>query len=134
MTSKRFKIFIGVAASLLLPLYFFIDPEKWKIFPKCPFLALTGLYCPGCGSQRAIHDLLHLRIASSLDHNLLVLPSLILLTFHAWQLYGNRGTNGQSQKILFHQPKTPYVLLIFFLCFAVLRNVPIEVLSFLKPD
>ena len=28
-------------------------------YPTCPFLAITGWYCPGCGSLRAVHDLLH---------------------------------------------------------------------------
>ena len=39
--------------------YFALDPATNAIFPRCPFLTLTGLKCPGCGSQRAIHCPLH---------------------------------------------------------------------------
>lgn len=37
--------------------------------PKCFFHTLTGLQCPGCGSQRAIHALLHGRIADAWHFN-----------------------------------------------------------------
>ena len=57
------------------------------IFPKCPFLLLTGgLRCPGCGSQRAIHSLLHLEFKEAFLYNPLVIisiPFLILLAVAA---------------------------------------------------
>lgn len=37
--------------------------------PRCWFNALTGLQCPGCGSQRAIHALLHGHIAQAWHFN-----------------------------------------------------------------
>ena len=45
---------IGVAV-----LFFVLDPNKHEIFPRCLFHSLTGGYCPGCGSQRALHSLLY---------------------------------------------------------------------------
>ena len=62
--------------------YFNYDPEESVLFPKCPFQLLTGLECPGCGSQRAIHALLHLDIRSAFHHNALLIisiPYIILL-------------------------------------------------------
>ena len=47
----------------LAVLFFFLDPAKHTIFPRCVFNSLTGYYCPGCGSQRAIHSMLHLDFA-----------------------------------------------------------------------
>lgn len=35
------------------------DPATSGLFPPCPVRYLTGWYCPGCGSLRAIHQLLH---------------------------------------------------------------------------
>lgn len=131
--SKKTKIWIGGIALLLLPLYFFLDPEKGSLFPKCPFLSLTGLYCPGCGSQRAIHDLLHLKVFSSLDHNLLVIPALLLLGVHAWQLFRRKEIEKDGRKLLFHKAITPILLGVLFTSFGVLRNLPIEFLDFLKP-
>ena len=37
----------------------FFDPATSGMFPPCPVHYLTGWYCPGCGSLRAIHQLLH---------------------------------------------------------------------------
>ena len=42
-----------------------IDPEETRLIPACPFLSLTGLLCPGCGSARALHALLHGELAAA---------------------------------------------------------------------
>jgi hypothetical protein len=59
------------------------DPENGG-FLSCPFRLLTGLLCPGCGSQRAAHDLLHLRIADAFRHNGLLVASIPLLGLQWW--------------------------------------------------
>ena len=36
------------------------DPHRpGFLFPVCPFKALTGWNCPGCGGLRMTHDVLH---------------------------------------------------------------------------
>lgn len=47
--------------------------------PKCPWYALTGWKCPGCGSQRMIHALLHGDLAAAWTHNAFLLCSLPLI-------------------------------------------------------
>ncbi|NLZ94439.1 MAG: DUF2752 domain-containing protein [Bacteroidales bacterium] len=59
-----------VATALFI--FFYIDPNIYPFFPKCPFLILTGFECPGCGSQRAIHQLLHLNILGAFRQNPLI--------------------------------------------------------------
>ena len=41
---------------------FFFNPSSPanQFFPKCPFRLVTGWQCPGCGSTRALYQLLHL--------------------------------------------------------------------------
>lgn len=48
-------------------------------FPTCPFHAVTGLYCPGCGGLRMTHDLLHGDLAAAFVDNVFLLVGLPLL-------------------------------------------------------
>ncbi len=59
----------------LLPLllaggiYFAVNPEISGWMPKCVFKVITGLDCPGCGSQRMLHSLLHGDLAAAWSYN-----------------------------------------------------------------
>ena len=59
INKKITMIVIAVALAVMAVVYFVFDPTTTRLFPKCAFYALTGFKCPGCGSQRAIHALLH---------------------------------------------------------------------------
>ncbi len=72
MSNKK-KIIISVAIGIMLiaavfALYIF-NPDEVAIFPQCPFLLTTGYKCPGCGTQRALHSLFHLRFVDALKYN-----------------------------------------------------------------
>lgn len=74
------------AASAVAYLYMKFDPAESVMFPRCIFHEMTGLSCPGCGSQRAIHALLNLDLGGALGSNALLvlsLPFMALLVF-AW--------------------------------------------------
>lgn len=58
-------------------LYHYFDPAISLYAPKCPFWLLTGYKCPGCGSQRAIHQFLNGHLWEGIRQNYLLLPSLI---------------------------------------------------------
>src|SRR5688500_6671777 len=60
---------------------FAFNPAGSRLFPPCPFHAVTGLYCPGCGSTRAAHHLLHGRVATAFDLNALMVVSLPFLMY-----------------------------------------------------
>ena len=65
-----------IALVALIIIYYRVSPTTSVFFPKCAFLMLTGLKCPGCGSQRAVHALLHADLASAFAHNALLVLSL----------------------------------------------------------
>lgn len=61
------------------------DPHRpGSVFPPCPFKALTGWDCPGCGGLRMTHDLLHGDIAAAVQDNVYLLVGIPLLL--AWML------------------------------------------------
>jgi len=45
---------------------------------QCPFFAVTGLKCPGCGGQRAFIAMIHGDVSSALRHNVLAVAGLPL--------------------------------------------------------
>jgi hypothetical protein len=74
--------FIVAVFIVLIIIYGKLDPESSPVFPKCPFRLLTNYECPGCGSQRAIHHLLNLKIGSAICANALLvfaIPYILLL-------------------------------------------------------
>src|SRR5947208_1463571 len=59
-------------------IFFLFDPARVAIFPPCLFHQFTGLDCPGCGAQRALHQLLHGNVIAALRLNAMFVASLPL--------------------------------------------------------
>lgn len=125
--SKKKKIIIASAISILFVavafLFYTFDPADEIFAPKCPWLLLTGSECPGCGSQRAIHDLLHARLGSAFAHNLLV-PIAIpyVLAGIYFQYFGGKKRFPKTERILFGR-RAAIILLVIIIGYWVLRNV-----------
>jgi len=99
-----------------------VDPNQPGHYPTCPFLAVTGYYCPGCGSLRALHDLAHGDVAGALARNPLMVLAAggLLVAFVLWARRLWRGlprTRVAPAALL-------YGLLALVVAFWVLRNVP----------
>lgn len=78
MVMRRWLVY-GCALALAVMagvVYFAFDPSQAGFFPRCTFLTLTGYKCPGCGSQRALHALLHGDIAAAWHHNAALLVAI----------------------------------------------------------
>lgn len=79
---------IFVVTIVMAVVYYFFDPSDSVFFPRCIFRSLTGWDCPGCGSQRALHALLHADVAGAWHYNaglIVGLPLLALLCLAEWQ-------------------------------------------------
>ena len=119
-------IIITVAAFLVataLFILFFIDPNVYPIFPRCPFLVATGLECPGCGSQRAVHQLLHLNIEAAFRHNPLIVLYLpyVLLGMYLEYFGGNKKIL-RVRNILYGK-SAAIIILISIIIFWIGRNI-----------
>lgn len=78
MRRRGWRLLVGFTLIIGVVHLYLHDPEKGG-FLGCPFRLLTGLLCPGCGSQRAVHDLLHFRVWEAFEHNALLVLSIPLL-------------------------------------------------------
>src|SRR5260370_32136120 len=72
-------VWLGLAAVGIL--LFVFNPAQVGLFPKCPFRSLTGLQCPGCGSTRAFHQLLHLHPIAAFKLNPLMMLTLPFIVY-----------------------------------------------------
>ncbi len=110
-----------IAAAGLAAVYFAFDPTGTALFPKCPFLTLTGLQCPGCGSQRAIHALLHGDVATAWRMNALLLPEIAFMALLAvaWLL---RHRYPRLRSALASRPLIISVITIIII-WTIVRNI-----------
>ena len=110
----------GLAAGVML---YAVDPNQPGHYPTCPFLAVTGLYCPGCGSLRAVHDLLHGDVPGALARNplaVLAVPYLVVALV-TWVM---RRTGHPAPRSTQLPAWTIWALLALVLAFGVARNLP----------
>ncbi len=102
---------------------FFINPEQVSWMPKCYFYVLTGWQCPACGSQRALHHLLHQNFAAAFAYNpflLVSLPYLFALVFLQWFDEENRF---QKLRTFCHGSQTIRIYLVLIVLWWILRNI-----------
>lgn len=52
-------VVVAVLFVVMASVYFFFDPSEARWMPKCIWKAATGTDCPGCGTQRMAHALMH---------------------------------------------------------------------------
>jgi hypothetical protein len=126
-------VFISIAVFAIALLYFFFDARQFTFFPKCPFYVLTGLYCPGCGSQRAISSLLHGEILPAIHFNLLLVTCLPLLFYSAVISVANYFNKRQIIKLIFYSPLFVKTFLVVVVCFAIVRNIPVAPFTLIAP-
>ena len=110
----------------------FFDPATSGMFPPCPVHYLTGWYCPGCGSLRAIHQLLHgnLRAAWGLNPLTVVLVPFVTYGLASSALFEIRG-QGLPQPFL--RPVWIQALCAAIMLFGIARNLPVHPFDLLAP-
>ena len=99
-----------------------VDPNTVGHYPTCPFLAITGRYCPGCGALRAVHALAHGDPMTALARNPFVVVALGYVVV-AWVLWLERTASGRPVRWL-APAWVLYSVLGAILMFGVLRNLP----------
>lgn len=120
---RRTLIVIAALALVIAAaaIYFVFDPSQSGMFPRCVFLTLTGWQCPGCGSQRAIHALLHGDFAQAWHYNagLLVAVPLLGATLVAEI---KRTSWPRYYRIVCHS-RVAWTVIVLLIVWWVLRNL-----------
>ncbi|MFW6286672.1 MAG: DUF2752 domain-containing protein [Candidatus Sumerlaeota bacterium] len=113
-------------------LYAFEQDEISNALPECQFHEATGLYCPGCGTTRALYDLSRLRIMQAFGHNPFTIPAgLFLLAMLALETRAAcRGRPGVDLRL---NKYAGYGVVILVLGFMLLRNLPWWPFTILAP-
>lgn len=116
-----FRWLLVLLAVILVGVLFLFDPHSSSFFPPCPLKSATGWECPGCGSTRAMHLLLHGRILEALGKNPLMVVSIpVLLAMLLWPA-------------ITRKPWVAWSTLIILVTYGIIRNIPVAPFTLLAP-
>lgn len=122
--------FIVIVLSIF---YFTIPAYTTRLYPACIFHKVTGLYCPGCGSQRAGSALLHGNMVKAIGYNVLFVACLPLIGYAAFVFTWNVFSRKKLSQPIFYSPLFVKALLAMIIIFTVLRNIPLAPFNWLAP-
>ena len=102
---------------------FVFEPGRTGFFPPCLFRLVTGLTCPGCGTTRALHEILHghFQDAFMLNPLLLLAIPFLLFAFLRYSVTVLRGSTPRKNAL-----PASYIYALFFIVvgFWIFRNTP----------
>ncbi len=134
-SAVRGGLLLLVAVGLGFGVYLLIvvPPTDDSFYPRCQLHTLTGLHCPGCGTTRSLHALVHGHIAQALAYNALAFIVIPIVGFalvrSLWTWYRALPTpNG-----IRGNPVWPWLIAAILLTYGVLRNLPWYPFSLLAP-
>jgi hypothetical protein len=122
---------VGVCAAGVVCLFSY-DPARSGFYPPCPVYALTGFYCPGCGTARALHQLLHGNVLAALDLNPLLVIGLPFILFVAVS-YAMLWASRRPLPRVFASPLLNSLSLWIIVAYMLLRNIPVYPFTLLAP-
>jgi len=129
----KYRVIVAISAAAVAALLLCIfDPASSGIFPPCPVHYLTGWYCPGCGSLRALHALLRGDLMRAWAMNPL---TVMLLPFLSYGLISEalvrmRGRGLPQPAFSAGQIRALFVVIVVF---GVVRNLPVRPFALLAP-
>jgi hypothetical protein len=117
---QRTNVTLGLFALGAGVLYRF-SPTHYGFYPPCPFHALTGLQCPGCGGTRALYQMLHLNFREALQLNALITVAVPIAL--VWLCYWYYSVMRYHRSPEFRVPRGAMLCFsVIVLAFTVVRN------------
>lgn len=114
-------VVVVVILAVLAVVYFFVDPMEVRWMPRCIWKVATGTDCPGCGSQRMAHALMHGDMHGAWHANAYALCMLPIIGGMLWlELFRKRHPRLYMR---FHSPVVIRVLAASVLIWWIVRNM-----------
>ncbi|MHB9754319.1 DUF2752 domain-containing protein [Streptomyces sp. BYX5S] len=128
---RRLGVPLGVLGGVALAFAYVgsVDPNEPGHYPACPFLQLTGAYCPGCGGLRSAHAIVHGDLTGALGANALAVVGYGLFAVF-WTVWAVRAARGRAAGLALGRVQL-WTLGAVVLAFTVVRNTPVG--GFLSP-
>jgi hypothetical protein len=127
------SILLALALTIGALILFHFDPSSSHFYPHCLFHDWTGLYCPGCGSTRALHAMLHLHLLTAFRFNPLAILALPFIAYRIGRATFREFFPERIPPLRPAHPRWIWLLLICILAFGVLRNLPMRPFMWLAP-
>src|SRR6218665_1441425 len=125
-----YKIFLAVIVLTITAYYFYYPSLGFIPNMQCLLNRTTGLYCPGCGGQRAFHAILHGNLITAGQNNLLIFLVLPLVAFKLYEELSHK----KIFPPIFYSRKVILPIFLFVILFTILRNFPIAPFIYLAPS
>ena len=104
------------------------DPHAAGSYGMCPYLLVTGFYCPGCGILRGVNHLANGEVGAAVGSNLLFFVVVAPALAFTWVLWAAHAWTGQppSDLRLGRVGRTILVVaaVLLTVTFTVVRNTP----------
>jgi hypothetical protein len=97
MPARALANCIAAAGAAGTAVLYHFSPQEYSFYPRCPFYAMTGHYCPGCGATRAIAELLHGHVAAALHFNAAMILLLPVLLWYFGAMYWTAVQNNRVE-------------------------------------
>jgi hypothetical protein len=121
-TARRNANLAAIGAAIAAIALYRFPSQEHGFYPACPIYRYLHLYCPGCGSTRALSALLHGRLMEALHYNPLFVALLPLLVAFALVAYWNAIARDETR-----WPRIPTPVLSALLAvaavFTIVRNL-----------
>lgn len=108
-------------------------PGERHFYPVCLFHKYTGLYCPGCGTTRGLHALLHGRVLTAVRYNAITMLIGVPVVGWAFLRYGINAMFPRVRQPQWGSVRISQAIGVIVILFSVLRNVPYAPFSYLAP-
>lgn len=114
---------VGLMLMIAVFVFYQFDPDEVSFFPKCPFLLSTGYKCPGCGTQRALHSLMHLKIWDALKQNAFIFFAIPYIFVGVYiEYFGGKQRYPKLERVLFGR-YSAIILFVGIVLYWIVRNI-----------